>query len=222
MQRKLYLFLALTLCLLGAFVSASDMTMADFKKMKIKDLRTFLDERGLECNGCQEKSDFVRVAYEYRDKAPLGIAAKREVPDKKFWEAWGANGKVQCEEAVTKRGSDPAAEPFVHVCDTIEKAIDSFFMQHGRQTANRLKKTPHHMLKTSYKHVYYDVGVRLLNKLINYCLASPSIQSKCESLSHVLGVMEGNKEGNFKSWITNVGIENTNPMYEILDDASDL
>lgn len=208
-------------CVLVTLSSAS-LTEQDFKKMKIKDLRTFLDERGLTCVGCQEKSDFVRMAYANQDTPVVGGVSKREVPDKKFWEAWSETAKQICGEAVTKRGSDPATEPFVSVCDTVEKATDAFMMQHGKRTATRLKKTPDNMLKTSYKDVYYEAGVRLFRKLVNYCLASSDMQAKCESLGFVMNAMEGGEVGGFQSWVTNVGIENTNPMYEIIDDQDDL
>ena len=39
----------------------------NFNKMRIKQLRIFLQERGLECKGCAEKSDFVKMATENED-----------------------------------------------------------------------------------------------------------------------------------------------------------
>lgn len=95
-------------------------------------------------------------------------------------------------------------------------------MQHGKQTASKLKKSTHHMLKTSYKSVYYDAGHKLIEKLVQSCLSSQREQAKCHSLSHVMSKMEQNNHHNFKTWITNVGIENTNHMFDILDDGADL
>ncbi|CAD2214529.1 hypothetical protein AGDE_03517 [Angomonas deanei] len=215
-MRKLFIVAVLFALLIA--VNAS-LTEDDFKKMKMKDLRIFLSSRGLECVGCLEKSDFVRLAFQNKDKQPLASATKREIPEGKFWEVWEANAKTKCEEAVKKRGGDPASKPFSDVCHTIEKAVEGYFMQNGRQVATKLKKQPLQLLKTSYKDIYYDAGLRLLEKLSNHCLSTPDQQKKCSSMSNVMKLLED--EG-FKVYITNVGIENTNPMYDIIDDAADL
>lgn len=210
-----FLMLGLLLC---SFVSASPekMTEADFRAMKIKDLRIFLEDRGLQCVGCQEKADFVRFAYQNREKKPSASSDTRKPPaDKKLWEAWSENAKSVCHEEVQKRGNEPTASPFLEICDTIANGVDSFFMQHGKRIANRLKKIPDKMLKTSYKTVYYDAGYLYLRRLVGKCLVSPSSMQKCESLGNVMKLMEGSST-DFQMWLTNVGIENTNPMYEIL------
>ncbi|KAK7198153.1 Degradation arginine-rich protein for mis-folding [Novymonas esmeraldas] len=218
---RLVLAVVLSIALAVTLVSAG-LTEADFKRMKVKDLRTFLSDRGLECAGCQEKSDFVRMAYQHRDANPVGSATKREVPEKKFWEAWSDIAQQQCEKAVLRRRNDPVSEPFSSICSTLRTAADSYLMQHGRNVANQLKKTPQHLLKTSFKDVYFEAGTRLFQILADYCLASPSSQSSCQSLSSVLSVMDGSSGANFKIWTTNVGIENTNPMYDIIDARDDL
>ncbi|KAG5492534.1 hypothetical protein JKF63_01112 [Porcisia hertigi] len=209
------------LALAVTMVSAS-MTEADFKKMKVKDLRAFLVDRGLECAGCQEKSDFVRMAYQHRDTNPLGSAKKREIPNQKFWEAWSDIAKQECQKSVARRGNDADSEPFSTICDTIRSAVDSYLMQHGRRVANQLKKTPHHLLQTSFKDVYFEAGSRLFQTLADYCLASPSSQEACRSFGSVMSAMDGSSGADFKMWTTNVGIENTNPMYEIIDGRDDL
>jgi hypothetical protein len=35
----------------------------------VKQLKEFLKKRGLECKGCSEKSDFINMAYENREKS---------------------------------------------------------------------------------------------------------------------------------------------------------
>lgn len=219
MKSALYFLLAAVLLL--TLVSGA-LTESDFRKMKIKDLRTFLSDRGLECVGCNEKGDFVRMAYQSRDVNVVGSAKKREVPNQSFWDAWSEVAKVECEKSVSRRGSDPLEEPFSTVCHTIQLAADSFLLQHGKRVANQLKKTPAALLKTSFKDIYYDAGCQLFQRLANQCLASPSSQEKCSSLGHVMNIMESDSAVNFKSWTTNVGIENTNPMYEIIDARDDL
>lgn len=51
------------------------LTMDEIKKMPVKKLKQFLAARGLECKGCAEKEDFVKLAFDNRD-TPL--AAKPE------------------------------------------------------------------------------------------------------------------------------------------------
>nr|CCC47869.1 conserved hypothetical protein [Trypanosoma vivax Y486] len=190
--------------------------------MKIKELRLFLEDRGLTCPGCQEKTDFVRIAFQNRDKKPLSQEGKRDIPNAPFWEVWRDNAKVACEGAVTKRGLDVAGQPQADICQAIAFVTESFFMQHGKRTASKLHKTADALLKTSYKNVYYDAGRVLLERLSNYCLASQSNQKICGSISELTTLLEGAKVADFGKWITNVGIENTNPMYEILDKRDDL
>lgn len=215
--------LVLIVCVLVTLVSVdASLTEKDFKRMKIRELQRFLDDRGLTCPGCQEKSDFVRVAFQNRDKKLAGSVERREVPDTTFWEAWSAKMKTTCTERVVLRGNDPTQTPYSSVCDALQMATDSFLMQHGKAVASKLKKKPNHLLKTSYKGVYYDAGERLLQKFVNHCLASSALQSKCGSLGNVLKLMEGSTVADYKQWVTNVGIENTNPMYEIVDDHGDL
>lgn len=217
----------LSLCILvfilgGTHRSVSaELTETDFKAMKIKDLRAFLDARGLKCVGCQEKTDFVRMAYKNREKKPNNEEhTSRVVPKGKFWEVWSGVAKSVCAEEAIKRGNDPETAPFSDVCGTISTAVDSFFMQHGRRISQRLKKTPESMLKTSYKPVYYDAGMIYLKRLVNKCFVSPRSMTKCESLGNVMTMME-DKSTDINMWLTNVGIENTNPMYDIIQSGND-
>jgi hypothetical protein len=51
------------------------LTVDEIKKMPVKKLKQFLAARGLECKGCAEKEDFVKMAFDNKD-TPL--AAKPE------------------------------------------------------------------------------------------------------------------------------------------------
>ncbi|RNF02249.1 hypothetical protein TraAM80_06543 [Trypanosoma rangeli] len=217
----LFVLLLLQMAFVGP-VTAAKLTEADFKRMKIRDLRSFLEERGLTCVGCQEKADFSRYAYQNRDKKPLSEQGKREVPDAPFWVVWRDIAKEVCEEAVKKRGLDVTSTPQSDVCNAIVYVTESFFMQHGKRTANKLRKKPDALLKTSHKGVYYDSGRLLLERLVNYCLASADHQVKCSSVSKLMTLAEEAKVVDLQGWMTNVGIENTNPMYELLDRRDDL
>ncbi|CCW71938.1 unnamed protein product [Phytomonas sp. Hart1] len=198
-----------------------DLTRESFKKKKMKELREFLSDRNLKCVGCQEKDDFVKIAFENRDKKPVTGVEKREIPSTSFWETWGNTTKETCMEIVKKRGEDATSEPYTSVCSTLALAVESLLMQHGKNLSHKLKKRPELILKTSYTGVYYDAGKHIFQKLVDYCL-TPSIRSKCSSLTFVMDIMENSKVADFKSWIMNVGIENTNPMFEVLGDHNEL
>ena len=53
-----------------ASARAEDVEEISCSKMKIKELRVFLADRGLRCDGCAEKADFVQMCEENKD-APL-------------------------------------------------------------------------------------------------------------------------------------------------------
>ncbi|ORC84131.1 uncharacterized protein TM35_000491370 [Trypanosoma theileri] len=219
--RPLLLLLVL-LFYLVCLTAMAEMTEQDFKRMKIKDLRHFLEERDLSCPGCQEKADFVRVAFQNRDKKPVSEQGKREIPNASFWEVWKDNAKALCTEVVQKRGLDVSGKPQADICDAIAYVVENFFMQHGKRTANKLRKKADDLLKTSYKNVYYDAGRVLLERLANYCLASPANQEKCSSVGSLSSLIEGSSVIDLVKWMTNVGIENTNPMYDFLELRDDL
>jgi hypothetical protein len=50
-----------------ACVILSDAADVDCNAMRTKELRAFLSERGLRCEGCAEKSDFVAMCEEHKD-----------------------------------------------------------------------------------------------------------------------------------------------------------
>merc|ERR1711924_485447 len=52
-------------------------TEGDFKKMRVKQLRTFLHQRGVDCKGCTEKTEFVQKAMASTD-LPLMEEEKEE------------------------------------------------------------------------------------------------------------------------------------------------
>nr|CCC90410.1 conserved hypothetical protein [Trypanosoma congolense IL3000] len=211
------------LCITASTTTAApELTEADFKRMKVKELRSFLEDRGLSCPGCQEKADFVRVAFENRAKKPLSEEGKREVPKAPLWEVWRDNAKTVCEEAATKRGLDLTAKPQSEICQSIALVVENFFMLHGKRTANKLRKNHEALLKTSYKGVYYDAGFVLLKRLSEHCLVSSDNHGTCSSVGSLTSLMESGKVVDFGKWMTNVGIENTNPMYEVLDGRGDL
>ena len=65
-----------------ATAPATPTTIEELKKMPIKKLRQFLFARGLECRGCAEKEDFVKLAFENIDTPLKAAAPPAEEPEK--------------------------------------------------------------------------------------------------------------------------------------------
>ena len=74
-----------SLALLALLASAAADDDVNCSKMKVKELRIFLADRGLKCDGCAEKADFVAMCEANKD-APLKPKveeAPKEEPKKK-------------------------------------------------------------------------------------------------------------------------------------------
>lgn len=220
MARQLSVFalavVLLALAVVGCF-AAEVLSEGDFKKMKIKELRAFLDDRGIECEGCAEKADFVRECTKNAAK-PLHPSKVKSVPKGSLWEAWATVAGEVCEAAAAAKGA--ADDVKDTTCSAIKSATESVFMQYGKRTAGKLRKKPDALLKTSFGEIYQSAGKRMLNKLAGFCFKN---QKKCRSSSSIQALLE--KDGAVKgvkiiAFLTNVGIENTNPMYEALKDKS--
>lgn len=199
----------LVLALLVCFASAAaPVTEADIKAMKIKQLKQFLEDRAVDCAGCQEKGDFQKMAIKHlntplSDAAKSRQAAKVEIPPGKLWEVWGTVAKTACSDA---HGSDD-------VCNSVYVAVESSFMMHGKRTAQKLKKKPDDILKTSFLEPYHSAGKRIVKKAVKF-----AVNTKATSASSI----QEEFEKKFVPWMTNVGIENTNPMYEALKEKDEL
>lgn len=210
--------IALLLCaavLLCAITMASAETEAEFKKMNIRQLKKFLDERDVEYRDISEKSEFVSRAVEWASRNKKVV---RELPKEPFWEVWAKVSRDKCEAGVAAKDLGEAG---AKVCDAVASAIDSFFMMNGKRTANKLKKKPDALTKTANGDIYYNAGSRIIGRLLGYCLNAKN-RAACSSSSHVTSLMENDtvKGTGFGAWITNVGIENTNPMYELSNGKS--
>ena len=126
------------------------------------------------------------------------------------------NLRFACEEAAASKKAAAGADK---LCADVAGAVESFFQQHGKRVANKLKKGPAALLKTSAMEPYLAAGRRQLAKLASHCAKGG--EAVCGSQSRVTALFEGKIKGvDFTKWITNVGIENTNPMYEALKDKA--
>mmetsp|Transcript_28289 Transcript_28289/g.43837 ORF Transcript_28289/g.43837 Transcript_28289/m.43837 type:complete len:201 (-) Transcript_28289:56-658(-) len=168
-------------------------------KMRIKELKEFLDQREVDYAGCVEKSDLIKTAIKVKDMKPSPAKERLqgytgEYPKKKFWEFWSEESlRVPSSSSLSEKGKK-----------LIPDVVETCFMQHGKSVATKLKKSHEDLLKTSLKSPYYEAGVRGLNTLVQSYVSNPTLkQSQVRDLC----------EKFFVPWITNVGIENTNFMY---------
>ena len=178
----------------------------EIRAMKMKDLRAFLEDRDVSYAHCVEKSDFIKTALAVKDQAisPEKLKLKGymgEFPTSTFWKFWAneATG-VAAAQKCSLKGQE-----------MIKNAVESCLEQFGKSTARKLKKDPTDLLKTSLKSPYYQAGVQTLIDLTRMCSSNipgreTAIRKYCES--HLI------------PWVTNVGIENTNPMYEVLHEPT--
>ena len=206
---------ALLVAVATVVVLASAAAEPDFKKMKIKEIRQWMEERGLQCPTCEEKADFVAFATKNAKTAPVNARTKLEVPKEPFWEVWAKVAKETCLAAAKKKSVNE--DETEKICSAISSATDGYFMLHGKRTAGKLKKKPEALLKTSFGDVYHSAAKKLFSRLANYCLSTKN-RATCASNSKLLDLLEkGSIKGiDFAMYITNIGIENTNPMYEIM------
>lgn len=56
--------LFVSLCFSALKVEKKEGEKVDYSRMKVKDLRTILDQRGVKCAGCSEKAEFVKKCEE--------------------------------------------------------------------------------------------------------------------------------------------------------------
>ena len=206
------LFLVVLLVTFGVILVCGD-DIPNFKKMRVKEMKSWMTERGLSCPDCDDKAALVKFCTNSAKNAPKVVRPKAPT-DKALWEAWSMNAKEICDAQAKKSGADNEK-----VCSAIASATDSFFMQHGKRTANKLRKKTDAMLKTSYADIYYPAARRLFTRLSKHCLSNPK---DCATSTKVQSLIEGTSIVDFTTFLTNIGIENTNPMYDILNDKAGL
>lgn len=218
-MRALYLGAIIATLLSVSATSANADDMPNFKKMKVKEIKAWMKDYGLSCPDCTDKESLVTFCEKNAKAKPKAVRVKAPT-DKTFWDAWADNAKEICTAQVAKTNAGDAG---AKVCDSIKVATEAFYMQHGKRTANKLRKKPEALLKTSYGEIYYGAGKRILTRLVKHCLASKNVKD-CQSSSHVQSLMENEKVSGapFVVYMTNIGIENTNPMYDILKDKKGL
>ena len=90
-------FVIVMCCCCGVFGQDDDASIPesiDFSKMRIKQLKKFLHERGLECKGCAEKTDYVKMAMA-NEHAPLVEKKRPDKEPKSGGSSYGGDAKME-------------------------------------------------------------------------------------------------------------------------------
>jgi hypothetical protein len=193
---------ALFLLLLAVTVLCNPPTEAEVKAMKLKELREFLSDRGIPCEGCVEKSDFVRKVLTVKD-TPI-LAEKQAKKD-----ATAEPPKVQW-----KRVAQETCEAEKHkeeTCKLFTKVVENSFDEWGRKYKRDLGVAPATLTLTSMSHPYKEVGVNIIKRTLAWVAKNPD-QAKFTELKKKY-------ETEFIPWLRDVGLDNPNPMYEELQAA---
>jgi hypothetical protein len=213
---------ALVLVVMATTVSAAAAPAApteeSIKKLKVKGLKAFLSDRGLKCSDCQEKSDFVAMAVKNLAVAILPSKVKIPMPEGEFWEVWSNVAKDMCVATATQKAVDEKTAK--KICGVVAMGVENVFMMQGKRTANKLKKKPAAMLKTSFGDVYQQAGRRLLSKVVSFCFANAGKCKSATAVEKLLSKDDGIKGVQIIKYLTNVGVENTNTMYEAMADKN--
>eukprot|EP00758_Cryptobia_borreli_P001115 Tbor_TRINITY_DN1955_c1_g1::TRINITY_DN1955_c1_g1_i1::g.3499::m.3499 len=212
--------IALSAVVVLCFVNSADAAVPNFQKMKVKQIKQWMSARSLSCPECTDKSQLIQFCIEAAKNEPAAPVLPGIPEGKPFWDVWADIAETSCKTYATENKIDAATSD--DVCPTIHHALSSLFMQQGKRTASILKKNTDAMLRTSFGEIYYSAGTRIISRMIKQCFKSEAAIKKCSSAGGLQKLMENNKikDANFVEYITNVGVENTNPMYAILTDKN--
>merc|ERR1711976_953759 len=167
--------------------------MGDIKKMKIKELRQFLKDREVRCDGCVEKSDFIAKALTVKDKkidADLEEARSVDLktPIEKQW-------REIAKEICLKKGCSEA------LAKKLSKAVELSFDQYARVYRRELTVTNDKMIQVSFKHPFHTYGRLVITRTVKWALS----QSEPTSTK-----IRENFEPDFKPWLRDVALEQPN------------
>lgn len=177
-----------------------DVTPPNFHTMKIKELKGFLKDRGVQCEGCVEKSDFVKKCLD-SVTVPLTQSAQRsQIPTEPIDQTWGGISDDVCKSVTTN----------MDICSQLRGVVESTIFQFSRQYKRDLSVQPAHLAATSLKQPYFPVGKMIIRETLDWILKE--------------GTRNGDQirkvyEPKLKPWLRDVALENTNPMFEALSSA---
>jgi len=170
---RLFAILAVVCCLIVVYSAPGDrpnkVTDRDLDKMKIKELKKFLDDRGIACPGCTQKEDLLAKAKAHKD-TPV---SKRTRTDQlknadmdalTFAEAWKVKTRQLC--ATESRG----AERHQAVCDAVSDAVHNQFSTMVVGLAKGLGKNQDKIKDISLGDPYVRAGEMNIKKSVKWAL----------------------------------------------------
>eukprot|EP00667_Euglena_gracilis_P018994 EG_transcript_20264 len=187
------LFMSLQFLSLGSGVLTEDSVRA----MKIKDLRKFLDDRGIPCEGCVEKADFVKKALATKDTPVLDAKKPKVVNKEPIEKRW-----APIVDEVCKANTDK--EDF---CKQLKGVIDGSFFQYMRKYKRELSVSEPHVADVSMTHPYLLIGKKIIKEVVLHMVQQDSKKAD---------VIRAKLEPRFIPWFRDVCLENPNPMFEEL------
>lgn len=180
-------------------ICLSDATVdeAAIKKMKIKEVRKFLDDRGVACDGCFEKADFVKKAVANMALPILDSRKPKVVNNDPIEKQWAPQVMEICEAETDKPG----------FCKQLKAVVDGAFYQYMRKYKRDLSVTEAHTAEISFKHPYSTIMRKMLKETVQHMVQK---DSKKQDL------IRKKFEPTFIPWLRDVALENPNPMFEEL------
>jgi len=184
--------------------AAEEISDAAIRKMKVKTLKQFLDARGISCNSCVEKGDWVKRAIEVKNVPIKNEAMKPiEVKSDPLWEQWRDNAKEICEKDAPE---DKKADGY---CKSLAAVVENLVMRYSKKYHKELSIPPIQLTKHTMTHPYRAAGEMRIKKGLKWML---STNTKSQ------GKLESQLEKPLASWLRDCALQNINTMLETLDE----
>jgi len=178
-------------------------TDAKIKKMKIKELKAFISDRGLVCDDCFEKGDYIRFVKKNRDALLLPSKRPRKISKEPIADQWK---KVVADLSTELSLDEKFSKP-------LSKVVASSFEQHARRISKQLHKEQHQLARTSLEDPFYAAMLKTLKQTANWQVKNSIV--KQDPIRNKL-------DNEIKMFLTAVGADNVNPMYEKLAEKEEL
>lgn len=196
MGRFLCLFLLLAV-VLGCFAADAPVAEETIRKMKVKDLKRFLDDRGVDCDNCVEKADFVKKAVAAAAKPILDSKKPKKVNKDPIEKQWAPTVQEICKAETEK-------EDF---CKQLKGVIDGSFFQYMRKYKRDLSCVEAEAATLSFKHPFAPIYKKIVKETIQFMLKENTKKQDAIRKKY---------EARFTPWMRDLCLENPNPMYEEL------
>lgn len=184
---------------------AEEISDAQFKAFKIKQLKKFLLDRGVECKDCVEKADFVKLAIQHKKTAirnPAG-RAPTNVPTTPLWEQWSATAKDICERTVTP---DQKEQKF---CKPLVNVVENVLMKYTKRYQKELKVEKQQLVRYTLTEPYKEAGEKRILKAVMW-MSKTNTKTQSE--------VEKQIEEPLQSWLRDCSLQNINTMHDTLRD----